>query len=159
MFDPGGHNVRSARFSRTSPNSLRPPTGRVSPRSGSTRRSRVTQLSPTVTPIDASDLRPPSAARRCVPRVVPRQTVGNVHDIAHVNARRRGCKFQGGAGRGPPSLSVGPPPPVRAYRRGSPARGRPVAGRRLHRPRSSPFRALWVPALPALTPISPTRSP
>jgi hypothetical protein len=89
MFDPGGHNVRSARFSRTSPNSLRPPTGRVSPRSGSTRRSRVTQLSPTVTPIDASDLRPPSAARRCVPRVVPRQTVGNVHDIAHVNAHRR----------------------------------------------------------------------
>ena len=64
--------------------------------------------------------------------------------------------FRGGAGRGPPSLSVGPPPPVRAYRRGSPARGRPVAGRRLHRPRSSPLRALWVPGLPALTPISPT---
>ncbi len=156
MFDPGGHNVRSARFSRTSPNSLRPPTGRVSPRSGSTRRSRATQLSPTVTPIDASDLGPPSAARRCVPKCVHRQTVGKTHDIVHVNAHRRGCKFHGGAGRGPPSLSVGLPPSVRAYRRGSPSRGRPVAGRRLHRLRSSPLRALWVPGLPALTPISPT---
>ena len=109
MFDPGGHNVRSARFSRASPNSLRPPTGRVSPRAGSTRRSRVTQLSPTVTPIDASDLRPPSAACRCVPRVVPRQTVGNVHDIAHVNAHRRGCKFQGGGGGPWPAVPVGRP--------------------------------------------------
>ena len=61
-----------------------------------------------------------------------------------------------GASREPPPPSVGPLPPVRTCRRGSPARGRPVAGGRLRRPRIPPLRALWVPGLPALTPISPT---